>query len=177
MIRFTMRSVAVLVLSLALISTLAAPTLAAPGGNSAAAVDCENGGYLNYTDDAYNSFKNEGQCTKYAARGGTLVKLVVTSLTIAGGQTAFDGYFSGTGFTAGESVAYVTWAGADSLEKWTHFNMVIDAGGAFTSPATSWWCAMPYWYGTPLMTLTVEDSAGFSFSQAFDMATYCDLAT
>jgi hypothetical protein len=52
---------------------LTGPVAAATGGNSANAANCEEGGYLKYTDAKGNAFKNEGQCTRYAARGGQLV--------------------------------------------------------------------------------------------------------
>jgi hypothetical protein len=100
MIRFTTRSFAVLVLSLALLSALAAPTLAAPGGNSAAAAACENGGYLHYTDAAYNSFKNEGQCTRYAAQGGVLTPVAVASF-LSAESVQVGAYFATTVTGAG----------------------------------------------------------------------------
>jgi hypothetical protein len=83
MIRFTIRSVAVLVMSLALLSALAAPTLAAPGGNSAAAAACEDGGYLGYTDADGNNFANAGQCTRYAAKGGQMISTSTAILSFA----------------------------------------------------------------------------------------------
>lgn len=73
MVHFTTRSFALLIMSLALLSTLAAPAMADPGGNAANAAKCENGGYLNYTDADGNPFANTGECVRSAAQGGTLV--------------------------------------------------------------------------------------------------------
>ena len=72
MLRLT-RSFAVLVLILTVLGMLAAPTLAAPGGNSTASAACAGEGYRNYTRKDGSTFKNEGQCTKYEAQGNTLV--------------------------------------------------------------------------------------------------------
>jgi hypothetical protein len=59
------------VVLLALMSTGAA--LAAPGGNSAAAHACQKGGHTEFTRADGTTFRNAGECTSYAARGGTLV--------------------------------------------------------------------------------------------------------
>ena len=83
------RSVAVLVLSVTLIATLATPTFATPGGNAADAAMCENGGYLNYTDDEGNGFRNVRQCTRYAAQGGTLVDVISMSISAQVGPCDF----------------------------------------------------------------------------------------
>jgi hypothetical protein len=56
-----------------LMVSLTVPVLGAKGGNSTASKACENGGYVNWTKANGSTFKNEGDCTKYAAMGGTLV--------------------------------------------------------------------------------------------------------
>jgi hypothetical protein len=74
---------------------------AAAGGNAANAHKCKQGGYLDYTDANGNPFKNEGQCTSYAARGGQLVPVPDISLDQAAGT------ISGTGFTPNSTVVLV----------------------------------------------------------------------
>lgn len=73
MVHFTTRSFALLIMNLALLSALALPATADPGGNAANAAKCEKGGYLDLTDAEGNAFENVGECVRYAAQGGTLV--------------------------------------------------------------------------------------------------------
>ena len=63
-------------LALLLVLAFASPAAAARGGNADAAAKCEEGGYLNWTRADGSTFRNEGACVSYAARGGTLVALV-----------------------------------------------------------------------------------------------------
>jgi hypothetical protein len=89
------------------VGVLAGPVTAAPGGNAANAAKCEEGGYLDYTDANGNPFKNEGQCTSYAARGGQLVPVPTGPPDISLVQNTpdeADGTISGTGFTPNSSV-------------------------------------------------------------------------
>jgi hypothetical protein len=89
------------------VGLLAGPVAAAPGGNAANAHKCEEGGYLDYTDANGNPFKNEGQCTSYAARGGQLVPVPTGPPDISLVQNTpdeADGTISGTGFTPNSSV-------------------------------------------------------------------------
>ena len=82
---------------------------AKPGGNAPAAAACQNGGYLDYTDAAGNAFRNEGDCVRYAARGGTLVPIatapfsVVYSSIVAGWVRAT---LTGTGLEPSSSVTF-----------------------------------------------------------------------
>ena len=95
-----LRRTAAIVLALLSIVILAAPALAAPGGNSAAAAACENGGYVNFTDTAGNTFRNVGACVSYAAHGGTLVPVAVGPITVvysSGGPGVFNATVTGTG--------------------------------------------------------------------------------
>lgn len=70
-------------LAMLLILAFAAPALAkGPGGNSGASAACENGGYLNWTRHDGSTFKNEGDCTRYAAKGGTLTPAVISPITL-----------------------------------------------------------------------------------------------
>lgn len=77
----------VAIVSMLALLVLATPGAgAAPGGNAGASAACENGGYLSYTDANGKAFKNEGQCAKYAAKGGTLVRIPVSipaSITVS----------------------------------------------------------------------------------------------
>jgi hypothetical protein len=75
MFRLTTRSFAVLVVSLALLTTLAAPTLAAPGGNSPNAKRCQNGGWATLApeEDSSVAFVSQEACVSYGAQGGTIV--------------------------------------------------------------------------------------------------------
>ena len=93
-------------IALVLLSTLAiaAPALASPGGNaggnSAAAAACREGGYRDWTDVAGNAFRNEGACVSYAARGGTLVPVVVAPFSVVYsslGPGVFRATVTGTG--------------------------------------------------------------------------------
>ena len=69
-----MRRITLMLAAMAMmVSLFAVVAYAAAGGNAANAAKCEEGGYLYYTDAEGNPFKNEGQCTRYAARGGQLV--------------------------------------------------------------------------------------------------------
>ena len=80
------------------VGVLAGPVTAAPAGNAANAAKCEEGGYLDYTDAQRTPFKNEGQCTRYAAKGGQLVPVPDISFDQAAGT------ISGTGFTPNSTV-------------------------------------------------------------------------
>lgn len=62
----------------ALLTALAMPptTLAAPGGNSAAAQACQQGGYVNYARQDGTHFSNTGDCVRYATGNGGAVALV-----------------------------------------------------------------------------------------------------
>jgi hypothetical protein len=103
-----MRRVTMMLGALAMVvGLLAGPVAAAPGGNAANAHKCEEGGYLDYTDAQGNPFKNEGQCTSYAARGGQLVPVPTGPPDISLVQNTpdeADGTISGTGFTPNSSV-------------------------------------------------------------------------
>jgi hypothetical protein len=57
----------------ALALTVGVATATAGGGNSEAAKACQKGGWQNFirSEDG-SSFKNQGDCVSYAAKGGTL---------------------------------------------------------------------------------------------------------
>ena len=58
------------------------------GGNSASAHACQKGGWANLQGADGTLFKNAGDCTSYAAQGGTLVPIprlpVIISFTLQG---------------------------------------------------------------------------------------------
>jgi hypothetical protein len=55
-----------------------------PGGNSAAAHACQQGGYLSLVGSDGTTFKNVGACVSYAAHGGTFA----TGIIIPAGRVA-----------------------------------------------------------------------------------------
>src|SRR5215212_12242637 len=103
-----MRRVTMMLVAMALMVPLfAVVAYAAAGGNAANAHKCKQGGYLDYTDANGNPFKNEGQCTSYAARGGQLVPVPTGPPDISLVQNTpdeADGTISGTGFRTNSSV-------------------------------------------------------------------------
>ena len=124
-------------IALALLSTLAlaAPTLAKPGGNSAASAACEDGGYLDVTDAAGNAFRNSGACVSYAAHGGTLVPVAVNPFSVSyssSGPNRFQATLTGTGLQPGSTVDLVlTWGAVTQF-----LGSETDAGGEVTFVAT-----------------------------------------
>src|SRR5919112_2794854 len=98
--KMSMKRILVLLAVVALmVGMLAGPVAASPGGNTANAAKCEEGGYLDYTDAQGNPFKNEGQCTTYAARGGQLVPVSTAYIFLNLGSGLYTDTISGTGFT------------------------------------------------------------------------------
>jgi hypothetical protein len=72
-----MRTVCVLVVcAAAAIAVGVAPALADAGGNSEAALLCQQGGWQDLVREDQTRFENVGDCVDYAARGGTLVASV-----------------------------------------------------------------------------------------------------
>jgi len=72
-----MRTVCVLVVCAAVaIAVGVAPALADAGGNSEAALLCQQGGWQDLVREDQTRFENAGDCVDYAARGGTLVASV-----------------------------------------------------------------------------------------------------
>src|SRR5215213_1232127 len=108
------------------VGVLAGPVAAAHAGK------CEEGGYLDYTDANGNPFKNEGQCTRYAARGGQLVPVPVLTPDITITYQGFDtGTISGTGFTPNSQITYTVTYSPSGL-TYTGNDVFTDAMGAFT---------------------------------------------
>lgn len=121
------RSLALLVLSLALIQTLAAPATAKPGGNSEAAKMCEENGYQNYQDGNGMLFRNAGQCTRYAAQGQSPQPRTLTvALTWEPGPGGCDAKVVVTGFPDGTYAGTFEAAGVEN-QDWP-FNVVVSGG-------------------------------------------------
>ena len=123
-------AVAVLLVGGAMLFGMGKPADAATGGNSANAHKCAEGGHLDYTDAQGNPFKNAGHCTRYAARGGQLVPVPVSTADITLDQAA--GSVSGTGFTPNSDITlrrvYLP-GGVDNSET----DWQTDATGAFNT--------------------------------------------
>jgi hypothetical protein len=123
-----MRRVTMMLVAMALMVPLfAVVAYAAAGGNAANAHKCKQGGYLDYTDANGNPFKNEGQCTRYAAKGGQLVPIPDISLDPAAGT------ISGTGFTPNSLIVLVvniSWPSGGSARN---IPLSTDENGAFVA--------------------------------------------
>jgi hypothetical protein len=95
------------VLLMLLVSSAAA--LAAPGGNSAAAHACRQGGFTNVTRDDGTTFRNAGECTSHAARGGTLKPLGTPArLWIEVDTDTMEFLLLGEGLLPGSDVGIIT---------------------------------------------------------------------
>lgn len=84
-------------LALAVVVALAITTLLAGqiamGGNSDAAHACQQGGYASLQGSDGTLFKNAGECTAFAAHGGTIVGITATCSFVSGqtGCITFNG--------------------------------------------------------------------------------------
>ena len=103
--------VLVLLLGLTLVGPLAAS--AQNGGNSGAAEACQQGGFASLapTEDRRTPFVNTGDCVSYAARGGTIVPVLVADFSIESVRVTNDPRgigvvvtFSGSGLEPGSVV-------------------------------------------------------------------------
>jgi hypothetical protein len=123
-----MRRVTLMLVAMAVMVPLfAVVAYAAAGGNAANAAKCEEGGYLDYTDANGNPFKNEGQCTRYAAKGGQLVPIPDISLDPAAGT------ISGTGFTPNSLIVLVVNISWPSGGSASNIPLSTDENGAFVA--------------------------------------------
>ena len=147
------------------VGVLAGPVAAAPAGNAANAAKCEEGGYLDYTDANGNPFKNEGQCTRYAAKAGQLPDISFDQAT---------GTISGTGFTPNSTVflhvngSWTTTEGTGGSSVIT--SVTTDETGAFvasgfnfcpTSSDTFFSVTAAVVYPDHSTGLSVKESTGF----------------
>ena len=141
---------------------------AAPGGNAANAAKCEEGGYLDYTDANGNPFKNEGQCTRYAAKDGQLMPTANVSLD------PVSGTISGTGFTP-NSVLDLEFRYSPNGEMITLVGLFsTDATGAFVFGPGVDFCdpsGIPTGVtGDTGLQVTVTDSAGVSATESVQLS-------
>jgi hypothetical protein len=158
-----MRRVTLMLVAMAVMVPLfAVVAYAAAGGNAANAHKCEEGGYLDYTDAQGNPFKNEGQCTRYAARGGQLVPVPVSTADISLDQAA--GTISGTGFTPNSEVVIT--------------RTYTPGGGPFSSPvstdATGAFVDSGYVFcfdaANTSVEVTATDAAGVTVTESFPLS-------
>jgi hypothetical protein len=158
-----MRRVMLMLSALAMVvSVLAGPVAAAPGGNAANSAKCEEGGYLDYTDAERTPFKNEGQCTSYAAKGGQLVPVPTADISLD--QAA--GSISGTGFTPNSSIT-LRRVYSPNGEDFTDTLWQTDATGAFTTGGFFDFCFDP---ANTSVEVTATDGAGVSVTESFPLS-------
>jgi len=91
------------------LATFATPVHAQGQGNSAAAKQCQQGGWKGLTTAGGQPFKNQGECASYAAHGGTLLPdtLFARECVARGGTFADGGEWRCTGLTYGDDIDYV----------------------------------------------------------------------
>src|SRR5579862_9889612 len=124
---------------------------AADGGNSAAALLCQQGGYANLMRTDGTSFSNTGQCVSYAAHGGQLVPipatLVLTEPTIISAPKCWAGVTAGVtpilpalwnSSTFGNPAAVLCFQ--------SDGNLVIYAAGHVGDPSYALWNTFTYGY-------------------------------
>ena len=76
-------TITVVAACLIIIGLTGTSTYAAAGGNSAAALLCQKGGYANLMRTDGSKFSNTGECVSYAAHGGQLVPIPATLILAA----------------------------------------------------------------------------------------------
>src|SRR5215216_845097 len=144
------------------VGVLAGPVAAAPAGNAANAAKCEEGGYLDYTDANGNPFKNEGQCTRYAAKGGQLVP--VPTADISFDQAA--GTISGTGFTPNSTIRLVVDVRSPSGVFAVASDEPTDETGAFVASGFNF---CPTSSDTSVNVKATDQSTGASVTESFPL--------
>ena len=107
-------------IALALLASVATALPAMAGGNATASAACDGAGYLDWTDVDGNGFRNTGACVSYAARGGTLVPVVVdvdpfSVAYSASGTNGFVATVTGSGLEPGSPVDVVLTWGSTSI--------------------------------------------------------------
>ena len=138
-----------LIACLVLVAVAAAPgrPAAVQAGNADAAHACQNGGYASLTDEAGNPFKNAGQCTAHAARGGDIIgagpacsfapnngcvvldDVAITEATFSGGVYT---YGTDTYTLAGTMTFTPTCQNGTTGCSYAHPNVVITGTGTFS---------------------------------------------
>ncbi len=107
------------------VGALSTAAWAAPGGNSAAAHACQQGGYKSLVGTG-GGFANVGQCVSYAARGGAFITPGAGEFLIPAGQTAT---LSDTVLSACNSLTY-----GYELSGGSFTAVGGKPGGCFTTP-------------------------------------------
>jgi hypothetical protein len=162
-----MRRVTMMLVAMAVMVPLfAVVAYAAAGGNAANAHKCEEGGYLGYTDAQGNPFKNEGQCTRYAARGGQLVPVPTADISLVQGAPGFNGIISGTGFTPNSPIS-LTRVYSPNGEVSTGPSLTTDATGAFSVGPLFNFC---FSSSNTSVEVTATDGAGVSVTESFPLS-------
>lgn len=75
------------------------------------ASDCKNGGYVNFTDENGNTFRNQGQCVSYVNRSGKVLHFSINSVrvhnnnsqTSVSGNARFNNNTNGGNATSGNA--------------------------------------------------------------------------
>lgn len=173
MFHLATRFFAVLIMSLAFLTTLSTPVGTAAQGTSEVVLLCQKGGWQKLAPSESNTvaFGSQSECVSYAAQGGRVVDLVVTRLFLSGGFTAMDGFLHGTGFTPGSTITLITY------DYFGHAfglvgGLVVDSNGAFVAGGYHEWCDVLY-AGYPTITFTVEIYPDITYVQTFDLESYC----
>jgi hypothetical protein len=155
-----LRRMAAIVLATLSILAIAAPVAAKPGsGNSTGSAACENGGYVSWTRQDGSTFKNEGECAKYTAKGGVLVPAQTVSVqwfaSSTPGRVQFA--FSWSGYTA--STSFNTDLRYGTLSISSAGNTPNAASGTYTPPDDF---ACQNTSGSVITALVVQKGTAFS---------------
>jgi hypothetical protein len=130
---------AAVVLCLAFALGVAVPAVAADGGNSGNAHQCQHGGWQHWVRSDGTPFENTGDCVSYAAHGGTLTapaKITgVNQIACNAGAGVQALGVTGTGFRPNTRITFTVTSAQVSVEN--HLNdspfVFTDATGAFDS--------------------------------------------
>jgi hypothetical protein len=120
------RVTAVLVAGVVAVSAIvAAPAVAAMGGNSANAHACQQGGHENrFEAETGDPFKNTGDCASHGAQGGATALLQIATTTYPCGAATCWGTLSGSGLPPGGN-----WVVFDRATGEPFKTGVVDPGG------------------------------------------------
>jgi hypothetical protein len=118
--------------------------LAAGGGNTDAAHACQHWGYLNLQGSDGTTFKNEGQCVSYAARGGTLGGVSACTYTPGNtgclnfnNATASVGPDTGNSVTLTGTISFVSTCSSGECYQSIFPNSLATGGGTYVEKNSS----------------------------------------
>ena len=187
-----MKRILFLLLTLLLVITASTATVTAAkddkNDTKTTAESCKKDGWKTLVDEDDQPFKNPGQCLKYVKDGGALkqvndeastaAKATATDeqprLKIVDGTKPWDGYLEGTGFAPGEKLTRVTFqSDRETLNLTSPFGTMINADGTFKTERIIYWCSEFNGSGETKGIVTVENSAGETYSQTFEMGAFC----